>query len=200
MNDDSARILRSLGQFLLLAALTAAVPLIIYVDSVICGNGVSEYSMTELMEDVLLLLAAIMFFTEAWRRPLSRGFFVLVGGFFACMLIRELDFAFDVIRHGAWLYVALLTAMASVALAIACRTTVFAPMAAYADTKSCIYVSIGLLIVMVFSRLFGSGRLIWTDIMGTDYKSVYKAIIQEGLELFGYVFVGYGSCLLPREH
>jgi hypothetical protein len=200
MNDDSAKILRAIVEFLLLTALTAAVPLIVYMDSIILGNGVSEYSMTELMEDVLLLFSTTVFYVEAWGRPESRGFLVLVGGVFACMLIRELDFAFDVIHHGAWLCPALLTAAASVALAIACRKTVFAPMAAYADSKSSIYVSIGLLIVMVFSRLFGSGRLIWIDIMGTDYRGVYKTIIQEGLELFGYVFISYGACLLPRKH
>ena len=156
--------------------------------------------MTELLEDLLLLLSTTVFLAKAWGHFESRGFLVLVGGFFACMLIRELDFAFDVIHHGAWRYPAILTAAASIALAIACRKTVLAPMAAYVDTKSCIYVSIGLLIVMVFGRLFGSGRLIWIDIMGMDYKGVYKTIIQEGLELFGYVFVSYGSCLLPREH
>lgn len=200
MNDDCTKILRATAEFLLLAVLTAAVPLIVYVDSVVLGNGVSEYSMTELLEDVLLLFAAVEFLVEAWERPDARGFLVLAGGFFACMLIRELDFLFDMVHHGFWLYPALVTAVASVVVAIMYRRTVLAPMAAYADTKSCIYVSIGVLIVIVFSRLYGSGRLIWSDIMGTNYRAEYKTIIQEGLELFGYVFISYGVCLLPRKH
>ena len=56
------------------------------------------------------------------------------------------------------------------------------------------YIFIGLLIIIVFSRAFGTGSL-WHDIMGDDYDTLYKNIIQEGLELFGYGLVLYGSML-----
>jgi len=198
VDDIGVRLLHSLEEALLLAAATVAVPLIVYTDSIIIGNGVSEYSITEVMQDALILLSMILFWNEAWRCSQSRGFLMLVGGFFACMFIRELDFLFDMVHHGFWLYPALLTALVCMAYTMTCRKTVLGPMAAYADTKSGVYVYVGLLIVVLFSRIFGSGRLIWIDIMGSDYKGEYKTIIQEGLELFGYVFVFYGSCLLPR--
>jgi hypothetical protein len=73
-------------------------------------------------------------------------------------------------------------------------------MVAYLGSKSWIYVTIGLLIVLVLSRLFGSGWLIWNAVMGEGYRAEYKAIIQEGLELFGYIFIFYGSWLLPERH
>ena len=71
---------------------------------------------------------------------------------------------------------------------------------AYLDSKSWIYVTIGLLTVLVLSRLFGSGWLIWNAVMGEGYRAECKAIIQEGLELFGYIFIFYGSWLLPERH
>ncbi|MEN6449599.1 MAG: hypothetical protein ABFC96_03825 [Thermoguttaceae bacterium] len=198
MSSIVTRILRSLGEFLLLTAMTAAVPLIVYVDAVVIGDDVSECSITEVTQETLLLLSTIMFLVAAGRHPESRGFLVLVGGFLACLLIRELDFLFDMVHHGLWLYPALLTAAGCLAIAADSWKTVFGSMAAYAETKSCIFVTIGLLIVMVFSRLFGSGRLMWIAVLQTDYRGVCKAIIQEGLELFGYMFIFYGSCLLPQ--
>lgn len=51
---------------------------------------------------------------------------------------------------------------------------------------------------MIFSRIFGSGTL-WKDVMNDDYHHIYKTIIQEGLELFGYVFLFIGSFHQLRE-
>ncbi|MCE5266796.1 MAG: hypothetical protein LLG00_02790 [Planctomycetaceae bacterium] len=183
-----------------MAASTAAVPLIVYVDNVILHDDVSEYSITEITQETLLLLSTVLVLVTAWRRADTRGFLMLVGGFFACMLIRELDFLFDVIRHGFWVYPAILTAAGTIACAAAWRKSVLPAAAAYVGTRSCVYMTIGLLVVLLLSRLFGSGRLIWSDIIATDqYKTLYKTIIQEGLELFGYIFVFYASCLLARK-
>jgi hypothetical protein len=192
-------VLRNVSEFAVLATAAASVPLVVYIDSVVLGDGGSERSITEIVQETLLLLAAVVFFVAAIRHPESRGFFVLVGGFFAAMLVRELDFLFDVIHHGAWFYAAILTTVASIAVALVNRDTVFGPMVAYLGSKSWIYVTIGLLIVFVLSRLFGSGRLIWNAVMNGDYRAEYKAIIQEGLELFGYVFIFYGAWLLPER-
>lgn len=43
MSDTIARILRPFAAFLLLAAMTTVAPLFVYVDSVVIGNGASEY-------------------------------------------------------------------------------------------------------------------------------------------------------------
>jgi hypothetical protein len=108
-------VLHSAGEFAVLAMTAASVPLIVYIDSVVLGDGVSELSITEIAQEVLLLLSAFLFFVAAIRHPESRGFFVLVGGFFIAMLVRELDFLFDVIHHGSWLYAAISTTAASIA-------------------------------------------------------------------------------------
>jgi len=54
------------------------------------------------------------------------------------------------------------------------------------------------LIVIVFSRIIGSNSL-WRELMGGDYQWAYKTIIQEALELSGYVLIAYGSWLAYRE-
>jgi hypothetical protein len=198
MENDKIKILRSIAEFLFLTVLTVAVPLIVFVDSRILCDGVSELSITEITQEALILFSAILFWVEAWRRPQARGFLVLVGGFFACMFIRELDSLFDLIHPEFWVYPACLTTIISITYASNFRNTILSSMAAYTGAKSCIYISVGLLVVMVFSRLFGNGQLLWINIMGADYKGMYKTIIQEGLELFGYMFIFYGSCLLHR--
>ena len=45
---------------------------------------------------------------------------------------------------------------------------------------------------MVFSRIFGSGRY-WGYLLEIDLDRIFKASLQEGLELFGYFLLGYGA-------
>jgi hypothetical protein len=199
MDDTIVTILHSVGEFALLAAFSAAVPLIVYVDCRILRNEVSELSLTEISQESLLFFSAILFFIEAYRRPASRCFFLLVGGFFTCMLIRELDDLFDMIQPGFWVNPAVITVIAVTTFAAFHRETILPAAADFAKTKSFIYLIVGLSVVMVFSRIFGSGKLLWIAVMGSDYKSMYKNVIQEGLELFGYGFIYYGSQLLRYE-
>jgi hypothetical protein len=81
------------------------------------------------------------------------------------------------------------------------------PMLDHMDSKNFVHITLGLILILIFSRIFGSGQL-WRDIMGDDYSIIYKTVIQEGIELLGYIFVLYGSILVwvealkkrPREH
>ena len=63
------------------------------------------------------------------------------------------------------------------------------------ESKHFVYISLGLILILIFSRTFGSGHL-WEHVMGDDYTMVYKTVIQEGIELLGYIFVLYGSILV----
>jgi hypothetical protein len=191
-------ILIALTEFLFLAALLICISLIITIDAGIILEGASEHSVTEYTQEGLILLSAILFGVGAWRRPESRGFLVLVAGLFGCMFVRELDHLLDRVVHGFWVYPAVLLAVTSIVYARFCGRTVIAPMALYTQTRSYVYLSIGLLIVLVFSRVFGS-HLLWKELMGGDYDWAYKAIIQEALELSGYILIAYGSWLAYRE-
>lgn len=108
------------------------------------------------------------------------------------MLIREHDFLFDLIRHGAWVYPALAVTLAALLMALIWRHTVIGPMAAFTRLQGYHQLILGLVVVLVFSRVFGTGSL-WRAVMLDEYQNLYKSVIQEGLELFGYLFIAYGT-------
>lgn len=189
------RVLRTVVEFALLVLLMIAVPLVVAIDIIVLDHGVREDSVTEIAQETLLFASMVMIGWAAWKRPDSRGFLVLVAGLFGAMLIREADRWLDAISKGFWLYPALLVSISAIIYAARLRGTVINPMVNYAATKPFAYISIGLLIVLLFSRAFGSGQL-WSEVMGDDYFRLYKTIIQEGLELLGYMLVSFGSALL----
>lgn len=41
--------------------------------------------------------------------------------------------------------------------------------------------------------------MIWKHIMIAEYSYDYKAALQEGLELLGYIFIAYGSYIFHRQ-
>ncbi|MFC1467964.1 hypothetical protein ACFLQY_04695 [Verrucomicrobiota bacterium] len=189
------KILLSIAELLSLTVLMLSVPIIIGIDSLVIGHGTSETSITELMQEALILLSAVLCGISAWKRPQSRGFLALAAGFFGCMFIRECDAFFDKIAHGFWVYPAITFALATTLYALTSRETVIPTLLAYLGKSHFTYISIGLLLILVFSRAFGSGHL-WEGVMGANYRSAYKSMIQEGLELLGYVHVAYGAVLL----
>ena len=191
-------ILISLAEFLFLGLLLVSIRFIVGIDKEAFLSGASENTLTQYTQESLLLFSAVLFGVCAWHRKESRGFLVLVAGFLGCMFIREFNNQLDLIMHGFWVYPALLLAVTCIVYARFCDSEVISPMATYTQTRSYIYLSVGLLIVLVFSRVFGSGSL-WKDLMMLDYQGAYKKMIQEGLELFGYVFIAWGSWLAYRN-
>jgi hypothetical protein len=141
-----------------------------------------------------MLLAGV----TAWRRPESRGFWVLVSGLFCIMLIRENDKFLDTITHGFWIYPASLVSIVVIVYSIRLRETIVTPMLDFAATRACAYLMTGLLLVILFSRIFGSSQLL-SEVLGADYSKPYKTVVQEGLELLGYALVFFGSVLAYRQ-
>lgn len=192
-------ILVALTEFLLLAALMFSIRLMTTIDKGVFLSGASEATAIQYAQEGLLLFSVAMFSLTAWQRPESRGFLVLVAGFFGCMFIREFNNLLDRIAPGFWLYPALLLAISSIIYARFCKHPVLEPMAIFTKTRPYAHLMIGVLIVIVFSRVFGSGSL-WRELMMSDYHEGYKKIIQEGLELLGYVLIAYGSFLTYRDN
>ena len=81
----------AIAEFVLLAILMVAVPVVVALDVIVLGHGVTEISATELTQEGLLFLSVALMALTAWKRPGERGFFALVAGFFCVMLIREAD-------------------------------------------------------------------------------------------------------------
>ena len=117
----------------------------------------------------------------------------LVAGFFGCMFIRELDAYFDMIVHGAWKYFALgLVAFVFFKAWRLGNENTIASLAAFMKSHAFVFIVIGLLIVLVYSRLFGMGEL-WHSVMPKHFNRTVKNVVEEGSELWGYALVFWGA-------
>lgn len=194
--DAKQQIFNASKEFLTIIILMLIAPLALYLDLVIFQNDVGELSATEISQEVFVFITMTLFGIRAKQQPSARGFYLLVTGFFACVLIRELDQLFDLIWHGFWVIPAAATALISIGMAVTrYKDSIVEPMARYTSTREYVYMVGGLLMVLVFSRVFGSGHLLWEHIMGQNYNYVLKSAMQEGLELLGYSWMCYGTLL-----
>ncbi len=196
---DWVTVLRGVGEFFVLVAMAIVVPAMVYFDIAVLGNTVGEVSATEITQELLVFMTASIFWYKAYREPAARGFWVLVAGFFTCILIREMDFLLDGIVHGFWVWPGTLVAVVSIFLAsVPFKGRVLQPMAAYVGTKPYFFMIVGLAVLLVFSRIFGSGNLLWERLLGAGYSANFKSALQEGLELLGYFLIGYSAVLSSR--
>ncbi len=198
--NDSLQIRAALGEILLLTLMVLLPFLSVYIDVTVIGQDVGELSLTELSQSALLLLSVLIFGYSAWEQAENRGCLLLMSGFLACALLREQDAFLDEIWQGFWLYPALLLSFLVVFYAVfRCRSSIIAPIYRFVGTKSYYFLLMGLLVVLVFSRLFGSGGLLWKDILGAAYTARFKGALQEGLELFGYFFIAFGALCFRKK-
>ncbi|MGM0450446.1 MAG: hypothetical protein ACQERE_06445 [Pseudomonadota bacterium] len=190
---ESTSISGALFEALALSLIVATVPFALYLDFSVIGHGIPDASVTETLQELLLAAVVVCFIYSAWKRPEEQGFLILAAGFFGCMLLREMDYLFDHVWQGFWVWPVLLTFVT--ATLFARKHPFLAPFRLYLQSKPYLFTLFGLITVIVFSRLFGSGNILWEGLMGTDYHHDYKSAIQEGIELFGYLFIGYGAVL-----
>ncbi|WP_393947801.1 transporter [Kluyvera intermedia] len=170
--------------FLVLAVVAAV--LCLHVDVNIIKNGLSEVSLTEIVQESILLLIVLIHLIRARKNSVQRQCNVLIAGFFLAMLIRELDGVFDLLHHGSWVWFALLSSIVTIVYALRNPALVAKQLADYARTPSYGLMVAGLTTVLIFSRLFGMSVL-WHDILQDGYVRVVKNMVEEGVELFGYI-------------
>jgi hypothetical protein len=173
---------------LVLIAITLLVPL---VDVLILKNTITEISLTEFLQETMLAVITGSFLFLAFRRPAIRYGMILLAGFFACALIRELDFLFD---KGlvSWFYVAMAVALVCIILAIKNKESTRRGLANFFHKKSFFIMVSGLLVVFVFSRLIGM-KLLWSQLLGRAYPRMVKNVVEETTELFGYLLCQIAS-------
>ena len=190
MSTNIKTILNGVAEFFLAALIAAGVVGCIFLDITVHKNIV-ENSFVEYGQELLLLLTTAIFGSMAIKK--HSGGLWLVTGFFGCMLLREFDAFFDMIVHGAWKYFAL--AVIAFVFFNAWRLgkeNTIATLAAFMKTRAFIFIFIGLLIVLVYSRLFGMGEL-WHSIMTDNFNRTVKNVVEEGSELWGYALVFWGT-------
>lgn len=170
--------------FLVLAVVAAV--LCLHVDVNILQNGLSETSLTEVVQESILLLIVLIHLIRARRNRVQRQCNVLIAGFFLAMLIRELDGIFDLIHHGSWVWFALLSSVLTIGYVLRTPALVARQLADYARSPSYGLMVAGLATILIFSRLFGMSGL-WHSILQDGYVRVVKNMVEEGVELFGYI-------------
>ena len=190
MNANIKTILNGAAEFFLAALIAASLIGWIYLD-VTVNQNIVENSFVEFSQEALLMAMTAIFTMQAIAKP--QGGLWLVAGFFGCLFLRELDAFFDMIVHGAWKYFALVVVVFVFFKAWRLgKESTIASLATFMKTRAFIFIFIGLLIVLVYSRLFGMGEL-WKAIMGDNFNRTVKNIVEEGSELWGYALVFWGS-------
>ncbi|TRX54490.1 hypothetical protein [Thalassomonas sp. M1454] len=179
--------------FIITSLLAAGVFHTIRIDYFILENQLRETSLTEFLQQLFLLVSLSVFTYSAHKDEKSRPLYVLIAAFFGCMLIREMDYFLDMIFHGFWFYPAISVAVIAIIYSARHKSCLNKSALKFSQTNAYFNILVGLVIIMIFSRLLGSGGALWKEVMLDDYRHLYKTIIQEGLELFGYMFLLVGS-------
>ena len=186
MKEDLRFVIKNFIYFLLYGVVCALVLGCIYLD-IKHFKYLPERGFVERAQELLICVSASVFLWLAWKK--NKSGLWLVGGFLACMFIRELDRVFDKIFHGAWAYVAIPVACLCVLKAWKNGVKVtIESLAEFMRTQAFTRLTTGLLTVMVFSRLIGY-KPMWKLAMGKHYYWSVKFIVEEGTELFGYSII-----------
>jgi hypothetical protein len=192
--QNGKALIRIVVEAVIMICCIAVVPFVVYVDAVVFGFANTEESIAEHFHNGLLFVVCLMFAIGAVKYPMLRGYLVMVVTLFACLFIRELDFLFDHVWHGFWVYPALAILIVGTIFVRRNKTTVLRPMLQHYETRSGTIMYVGFFLLIVFTRLFGTSEL-WKPVMGADYDAALKGIIQEGTELLAYMLIAYGACL-----
>ncbi|WP_416414218.1 hypothetical protein [Pantoea sp. App145] len=187
MREQILYIFHEVVFFLISAVFITAMMFSVYIDVNWMHNALHENSLSEVLQEVILALITGMFFVTSINRIEIRSGLILIGGFYACMLIRELDFLFDYIKHGCWVWFALFTSAVCIVLALRSPQSIMRGLAKFISHRTWLMSATGLLIVLVFSRLFGMHQL-WQNLMLDGYNRVVKNMAEESSELLGYSF------------
>ncbi|WP_345830847.1 hypothetical protein AAGR08_23270 (plasmid) [Pantoea sp. BRR-3P] len=165
----------------------------LFTDVFVLADEMKESSVTEIMQELILLVVASLFICRAGKDKARRPALILMAGFFIVLLIREMDFAFDILSHGSWLWFSLTVSVYAVYQAVRHGQQTLAALADFMSRPSWGMMCAGILTVLIFSRFFGMNEL-WRHIAGEDYPRVAKNLAEEGTELFGYML-----CLLSTH-
>ncbi|MFI3276599.1 hypothetical protein [Vibrio sp.] len=177
---------------LVVLAIGIIVNLAIRIDFVYLSGKIGENSITEMLQQLLLLISSGAFAYLAKKRPEVKHAAILISAFFAVMFIRELDYWFDMIFHGAWAYPAIIIAASAIFYAAKNGKRSIDQLALILASPHMNLLVAGVMLLLVFSRLFGMGSF-WQGVMGEHYISNVKTIAEEGTELLAYCLIAFAS-------
>lgn len=191
-HPDIKKIQKGLLQFFIQCIVAAIAYFVIRTDIIVLKNGLSENSLTEYYQQILLLIVIFSFSYIAIVKNEARSFSLLIIGFFSCMCIRESDGVLDKVYHGFWLVPALLVAFSCIYFAMKDKKGLLSTAARFFDSRYFYTLSCALVIVLVFSRLAGMNYL-WLTLLDDSYIRTIKNLAEEGTELLGYSLLAYSA-------
>lgn len=173
--------------FFVAACLGPAVTVLcLWLDLNFFRDRVSELSVTEIVQELVLAVIIVIHFRLARKYTALRLSNILIGGLFLAMLIRELDAVFDLIAHGSWVWFALASTAAALALPLLKWRVAVCQLQEYARTPGYGMMLAGLMTILVFSRLMGMGEL-WDFVLQDGYVRAVKNAVEESCEMYGYM-------------
>lgn len=154
-----------------------------------------EKSYTEYLQQTFLLLSSFVFLVIARQDGKVRGFAIAACGFCLMLLVREFNNFFHTLFIGAWQVLVALIAGVTAYFVYQNNETFLKPARKFLRTPAFGFVLSGMLIVMIFSRLYGLHDL-WYNLMGetfTDSHRWVKNASEEAIELLGYTIFFFGT-------
>ncbi|MED5505057.1 MAG: hypothetical protein VYC54_11615 [Pseudomonadota bacterium] len=199
VTEESKRIIyKSMLSALTIVAISILVNLSIRVDYVLLGSTLGETSVTETLQLIMLAVASWSFFRVSRQESHLSHAAILISGFFAVLMIREMDYWFDMIHHGSWVFPALaITALACAKAYRGGKGTVN-EMAIILQSPYMKLLIGSVILLLVFSRLYGMGSF-WQHVMGEHYVRDVKNISEEGIELLCYSLIALSAVRTRRE-
>ncbi|MGR5210716.1 hypothetical protein ACPV4A_09200 [Vibrio rotiferianus] len=199
ITEDSKRIIyKAMLSALTIIAISILVNLSIRVDYVLLGSGLGEASITQTLQLVMLACASWSFYHVSEQDAHLSHAAILISGFFAVLMIRELDYWFDMIRHGSWVFPALAVTTLACAKAYQGGKGTVNEMAAILQSPYMKLLIGSVILLLVFSRLYGMGSF-WQGVMGEHYVRDVKNISEEGIELLCYSLIALSAVRTRRE-
>lgn len=189
MKEDLLLLLTHALRFMFCAVVVLLLMVAIYLDIHLLGSAatelaMSERSVTEVTQEILLLIIVAIYAYVSWENKKMRPALVLVGGFFACMFLREMDYWFG-LAGLHWLPPVVAVAALCIFYAAKRPEATVSGLARFVEMQHFAALMNGLLTVLVFSRLFGMSA-VWNSLLGNDFPRWVKIFAEEGVELLGY--------------
>ncbi|MEM9393933.1 MAG: hypothetical protein AAGA38_08750 [Pseudomonadota bacterium] len=187
-----------LYEVLFVGVLILVATAVIYLDVIVFDSKMSETSLTQIYQGVLLLLCFFLFLLAANRSEQHKGYCSAWAVLFLWMFIRESDGLLDSIKHGFWVYPATFVALLGALFLVGQRNAIGASASVHMKHPSFWVLLLGMSELVFFSRLFGSG-LLWDHVIDGDTGSLVKAVVQEGTELISYTFIVIGAAFATKS-
>lgn len=156
-------------------------------------NVFREGHFVEWLQYSLIVATMSLYFFGAWRAENRRPLFLILGMFAVVASIREWDYWWDrQLPSLGWQLPAGISLFVLVMIGWRNRRVLPEQICALIHSAPFGFLWSGFLAVVVLAQLVGHAELLKL-VMGNDFKTGYKQIIEESLELFGYYLIWFGT-------